>query len=144
VSELYHLQRHQRICSIPARFGELYEHKPTHGAFNTTGVLIAIVEQDTPSFLTRSPSSPSSENSGLKTLSSKPKPKPSTLMSSNLLYFTEEPALVQPEVEAMEFDFFTKVAAALNMSTSPVNVTESCNTVGPSNSMSIYQCIEYV
>jgi Asp-tRNA(Asn)/Glu-tRNA(Gln) amidotransferase A subunit family amidase len=41
---------------FPARFGGLYVYKLTHGIFNLTGILVAIAEQDTPGFLTRSPS----------------------------------------------------------------------------------------
>jgi Asp-tRNA(Asn)/Glu-tRNA(Gln) amidotransferase A subunit family amidase len=128
---------------FPARFGGLYGYKPTHGAFNTTGVLVAIAEQDTPGFLTRSPSIFTklgkwwAKDTILEA-------EAETLMPSNLLYFADEPALVQPEAEAMKLDFFAKVAASLNMSTSSVNVTERWNAVGPSNGVPISEYMEYV
>jgi Asp-tRNA(Asn)/Glu-tRNA(Gln) amidotransferase A subunit family amidase len=121
----------------------LYGYKPTHGAFKTTAVLVAIADQDTPGFLTRSSSIFAklgkwwAKDTTLETEASTPIPL-------NLLYFAHEPALVQPVAEGMKFDFFAKVAAALNMSTSSTNVTERWNSIGPSNGEPISSYMEYI
>lgn len=65
-------------------------------------------------------------------------------MPSNLLYFADEPALVQPEAEAMKLEFFDQVAAAFNMSTSSVNVTGAWLANGPSNGQPISEYMAYV
>jgi hypothetical protein len=73
-----------------------------------------------------------------------PETEASTPVSLNLTYFADELALVQHAAEGMKLDFFAKVAAALNMSTSSTNVTERWNSVGPSNGEPISSYMEYV
>ncbi|KAF2748794.1 amidase signature enzyme [Sporormia fimetaria CBS 119925] len=117
---------------FPARFGGLYGYKPTHGIFNQTGILVAIAEQDTPGFLTRSPSIFTrlgkwwAKDTPLEDAANTPMP-------THLLYYADEPALVQPEAEAMKLAFFANVSTVLNMTTSSINVTETWLSHGPSN-----------
>ncbi|KAF1998772.1 amidase signature enzyme [Amniculicola lignicola CBS 123094] len=128
---------------FPARFGGLYGYKPTHGIFNTTGVLVAISEQDTPGFLARSPSVFSTvgkwwaKDTPLEAAANVPLP-------SKLLFFADEPVLNQPEAVAMKEAFFANVAGALNMSTSSINVTSTWAANGPSNGIPIPTYMRYV
>jgi Asp-tRNA(Asn)/Glu-tRNA(Gln) amidotransferase A subunit family amidase len=128
---------------FPARFGGLYGYKPTHGIFNLTGILVAIAEQDTPGFLTRSPSIFTklgkwwAKDTPLEEAANTPMP-------TNLLYYADEPALVQSEAEAMKLEFFDKVSAALNMTTSSINVTEAWLENSPSNGEPIASYMSYV
>ncbi|KAF1940448.1 amidase signature enzyme [Clathrospora elynae] len=128
---------------FPARFGGLYGYKPSHGIFNLTGILVAIAEQDTPGFLTRSPSIFTrlgkwwTKDTSLEAAAESPLP-------SSFLYYADEPALVQPEAEAMKLQFFSKVSSALNMTTSSINVTKAWLSTGPSNGESIPSYMTYV
>jgi Asp-tRNA(Asn)/Glu-tRNA(Gln) amidotransferase A subunit family amidase len=128
---------------FPARFGGLYGYKPTHGIFNLTGILVAIAEQDTPGFLTRSPSIFTklgkwwAKGTPLEEVADAPMP-------SNLLYYADEPALVQPEAEAMKLAFFANVSAALNMTESSINVTQNWLSNGPSNGEAMGTYMSYV
>ncbi|PSN69376.1 amidase signature enzyme [Corynespora cassiicola Philippines] len=128
---------------FPARFGGLYGYKPTHGIFNLTGILVAIAEQDTPGFLTRSPSIFTklgrwwAKDTPLEEAAAAPLP-------NNLLFYADEPKLTQPEAEAMKQDFFANVSAALNMSTSAINVTKTWMNNGPSNGEPIASYMSYV
>ncbi|KAF2029733.1 hypothetical protein EK21DRAFT_89516 [Setomelanomma holmii] len=63
---------------------------------------------------------------------------------ARLLYFADEPALTQPEAEALKLQFFANVSAALNMSTSSINVTETWLENGPSSGESIASYMTYV
>jgi Asp-tRNA(Asn)/Glu-tRNA(Gln) amidotransferase A subunit family amidase len=126
---------------FPARFGGLYGYKPTHGIFNITGILVAISEQDTPGFLTRSPS--------IFTKLGKWWAKDTPLevdapLPSQLLYYADELPLVQPEAEAMKLAFFANVSDALNFSTSTVNMTETWMSDGPAINQSISSYMQYV
>ncbi|KAH7131808.1 amidase signature domain-containing protein [Dendryphion nanum] len=93
---------------------------PTHGIFNLTGILVAIAEQDTPGFLTRSPSIFTrlgkwwAKGTPLEAAAETPLP-------SKLLFYADELALTQSEAEAMKVQFLANVSAALNMSTSSIN-----------------------
>lgn len=104
---------------------------------------VAIAEQDTPGFLTRSPSIFTklgkwwAKGTPLEEAASTPMP-------NNLLYYADEPALVQPEAEAMKLAFFDKVVTALNMTTSSINVTETWLANGPSNGEPIASYMTYV
>ncbi|KPI40609.1 Amidase 1 [Cyphellophora attinorum] len=91
----------------PARHAGFYGYKATHGMYNLTGILPAIAEQDTPgTWRGHQKSSPQSAASG------------ST-------YWADEPALTQPEAEAMKLEFFTKVETLLQAKTTTVNLTSS-------------------
>jgi len=128
---------------FPARFGGLYGYKPTHGIFNLTGILVAIAEQDTPGFLTRSPSIFAklgkwwAKDTPLENAASSPLP-------DNLLYFADAPALTQPAAASMISSFFANVSAALNMSTSSVNVTKAWTESGPAPNQTIANYMQYV
>lgn len=128
---------------FPARFGGLYGYKPTHGIFNLTGILVAIAEQDTPGFLTRSPSIFTklgkwwAKDTPLEDLVN------NTTMPSNLLYYADE-ELTQPAAEAMKNAFFANVSAALNMSTSSINFTKTWLESGPSGGEPVDEYMTYV
>ncbi|KAF2636897.1 amidase signature enzyme, partial [Massarina eburnea CBS 473.64] len=128
---------------FPARFGGLYGYKPTHGIFNLTGILVAIAEQDTPGFLTRSPSIFTklgkwwAKDTMLETGFSSPLP-------SSLLYYADEPALTQPEAEAMKLAFFANISKVLNMSTSSINMTSTWLSDGPANGTTMSTYMSYV
>lgn len=127
---------------FPARFGGLYGYKPTHGIFNLTGILVAIAEQDTPGFLTRSPSIFTklgkwwAKDTPLEAAADTPMP-------SDLLYYADE-ILEQPEAEAMKNDFFANVSTALNLTTSSVNFTETWLATGPSDGEPVEEYMAYV
>ncbi|KAF2730630.1 amidase signature enzyme [Polyplosphaeria fusca] len=127
---------------FPSRFGGLYGYKPTHGTFNLTGILVAIAEQDTPGFMTRSPSIFTklgrlwADDTPLEDVADVPMP-------SNLLLYADE-VLVQPEAKAMIDDFFAQVSTALNMTTSSINVTETWLESGPSQGESVSSYMAYV
>ncbi|CAO2652731.1 Nn.00g021420.m01.CDS01 [Neocucurbitaria sp. VM-36] len=128
---------------FPARFGGLYGYKPTHGVFNLTGILVAIAEQDTPGFLTRSPSI----FTRLGKWWAKDTPLEDAADSSlptDLLYFADEPKLTQPAAETMKLQFFANVSAALNMSTSSINVTKTWLENGPSGGEPMSTYMSYV
>lgn len=128
---------------FPARFGGLYGYKPTHGIFNLTGILPAISEQDTPGFLTRSPSI--FTKLGKWWASGTPlEAHVDTPLPEQLLYYADEPALVQPEAEAMKLAFFANVSAALGMKTSSVNMTSTWISDGPMPNQSIASYMQYV
>ncbi|KAJ4362935.1 hypothetical protein N0V83_010052 [Neocucurbitaria cava] len=128
---------------FPARYGGLYGYKPSHGIFNLTGILVAIAEQDTPGFMTRSPSIFTklgkwwAKDTPLEDAAESPLP-------SNLLYYADEPALTQPAAESLKLQFFANVSAALNMSTSSVNVTEAWLENGPSGGEPMATYMSYV
>lgn len=128
---------------FPARFGGLYGYKPSHGIFNLTGILVAIAEQDTPGFLTRSPSIFTrlgkwwAQGTLLEDAADTPLP-------AQLLYYADEAPLVQPEAEAMKLAFFAKVSAAMNLSTSSINMTEKWTSKGPAGNQSISEYMTYV
>ncbi|PVI03451.1 amidase signature enzyme [Periconia macrospinosa] len=128
---------------FPARFGGLYGYKPTHGIFNLTGILVAIAEQDTPGFMTRSPSIFTklgmwwAKDTPLENAAETPLP-------SQLLYYADEAPLAQPEAEAMKLAFFSKVEAALNFSTSSINMTETWIDKGPAPNQTITDYMTYV
>ncbi|KAH7395015.1 amidase signature domain-containing protein [Phaeosphaeria sp. MPI-PUGE-AT-0046c] len=128
---------------FPARFGGLYGYKPTHGIFNLTGILPAISEQDTPGFLTRSPSI--FTRLGKWWASGTPlEAHADTPLPEQLLYYADEPALVQPEAEAMKLAFFANVSAALGMKTSSINMTSTWISNGPMSNQSIAAYMQYV
>jgi Asp-tRNA(Asn)/Glu-tRNA(Gln) amidotransferase A subunit family amidase len=128
---------------FPARFGGLYGYKPTHGIFNITGILVAIAEQDTPGFFTRSPSIFTrlgrwwAKDTPLEQVSG-------TSLPTKMLYYADEPALTQPEAEAMKLSFFANVSAALNLTTSSINVTETWLSTGPSDGEPMATYMSYV
>jgi Asp-tRNA(Asn)/Glu-tRNA(Gln) amidotransferase A subunit family amidase len=128
---------------FPARFGGLYGYKPTHGIFNLTGILVAIAEQDTPGFLTRSPSIFTklgkwwAKDTPLEDAAESPLP-------TNLLYYDDAPAQTQREASAMISQFFANVTSALNMSTSSINITEAWHATGPSNGEPVDSYMQYV
>ncbi|KAM7188603.1 Amidase signature domain containing protein [Naviculisporaceae sp. PSN 640] len=113
---------------FPARFGGLYGYKPTHGIFNTTGILVAIAEQDTPGFLARSPSI--FTRVGAVWTKDRPlAPLPPTL-PRKLLRHADPPtnlSAVQPEAAALVENFFASLSTALNLSTDtpPINLTST-------------------
>lgn len=128
---------------FPARFGGLYGYKPTHGIFNLTGILVAIAEQDTPGFLTRSPSIFTklgkwwAKDTPLENAAASPLPR-------GLLYYSDAPALTQPAAAAMISQFFANVTAALNMSTSSINITQAWDATGPSAGEDVASYMTYV
>lgn len=122
---------------FPARFGGLYGYKPTHGIFNLTGILVAIAEQDTPGFLTRSPSIFTKLGKWWAKDTPLEEAAEQSSFPSNLLYYADEPKLTQPAAEAMKLQFFANVSSALNMSTSSVNVTQTWLETGLSSNQSI-------
>lgn len=127
---------------FPARFGGLYGYKPTHGIFNLTGILVAIAEQDTPGFLARSPSIFTrvgrwwAQDTPLETATSQPMPM-------NLQYYADE-EIAQPEAKAMIQSFFANVSAALDMTTSSINFTQTWLESGPSNGEPVEEYMQYV
>ncbi|KAJ4301513.1 hypothetical protein N0V90_003606 [Kalmusia sp. IMI 367209] len=127
---------------FPARFGGLYGYKPSHGIFNLTGILVGIAEQDTPGFLTRSPSIFAklgrwwATDTPLENAADRPFPP-------QLLYYADEGPLVQPEAETMKLAFFANVSASLSLSTSSINMTETWLLKGPTN-QSISEYMTYV
>lgn len=128
---------------FPARFGGLFGYKPTSGIFNLTGILVAIAEQDTPGFLTRSPS----VFIKLGRWWAKDTPLEDAAdasLPSNLLFYADEPALTQPEAEAMKLGFFGKVSEALNLTASSINVTEIWLSTGPSDGEPMSTYMSYV
>lgn len=119
---------------FPARFGGFYGYKPTHGIFNLTGILVAIAEQDTPGFMTRSPSIFTrlfSVWSAAKPLS----PLPSKLPTKILRYADQITNVTQPAVAALIEDFFTSLSSLLSLSPASINMTSSflSNNVSESN-----------
>lgn len=108
---------------FPARFGGLYGYKPTHGIFNLTGILVAIAEQDTPGFMTRSPSI--FVKVGRWWASNTPLATVPSEFPKELIFWGDEPPLVQPEAEKMKVEFFAKVIQALGLPTKSVNVSKS-------------------
>jgi hypothetical protein len=121
----------------------LYGYKPTHDIFNLTGILVAIAEQDTPSVLTRSPSIFTklgkwrAKDTPLEAAASSPLP-------TNLLCYADEAPLTQPAAKTMVSHFFANVTAALNMSNSSINITQTWAATGPSADESIAEYINYV
>lgn len=128
---------------FPARFGGLYGYKPTHGIFNLTGILPAISEQDTPGFLTRSPSIFTTLGKWWAS-GTRLEAHASTPLPGQLLYYADEAPLVQPEAEAMKLAFFANVSAALDMSTSSVNMTSTWFSSGPAPNQTIADYMHYV
>jgi Asp-tRNA(Asn)/Glu-tRNA(Gln) amidotransferase A subunit family amidase len=107
----------------PARHAGFYGYKPTHGIYNLTGILPAIAEQDTPGHMARSPAIFTTVGRVWLTsteVSSSPPTFPTTLQ-----YWADEPALTQPQAEAMKLDFFSKVENLLQANTTTVNLTSS-------------------
>jgi len=102
----------------------VYGYKPSHRIFNITGILVAISEQDTPGFMTRSPELFSklgrfwAKNTPLEEVPSK--------FPTNLQYLQDQfTPLTQPAAGTMKLEFFDKVASTFNMTTTTVNVTAS-------------------
>jgi Asp-tRNA(Asn)/Glu-tRNA(Gln) amidotransferase A subunit family amidase len=109
---------------IPSRHGVVYRYKPSHGIFNVTGILVAISEQDTPGFMTRSPELFS--KLGRFWAKDTPLEKVLTKFPTNLQYPQDQfTPLTQPAAKTMKIEFFNKVASTLNMTTTTVNVTAS-------------------
>jgi Asp-tRNA(Asn)/Glu-tRNA(Gln) amidotransferase A subunit family amidase len=102
----------------------VYGYKPSHGIFNVTGILVAISEQDTPGFMTRSPELFS--KLGRVWAKDTPLEKALTKFPTNLQYLQDQfTPLTQPAAETIKIELFDKVASALNMTTTAVNVTAS-------------------
>lgn len=109
---------------FPARFGGLYGYKSTWGIWNTTGILVAIAEQDTPGFLARSPEI--FTRVGKVWANGKPlSPLPASLPTKMLRYADQQTVITQPAAGELIEAFFSKMASAFNLSTSSVNMTKS-------------------
>lgn len=128
---------------FPARFGGVYGYKPTHGIFNLTGILPAISEQDTPGFFARSPSIFTKLGHWWAT-DTPLEAHIDTPLPSQMLYFADAPAILQPEAEAMISAFFANMSTALNMSTSSINMTSTWTSHGPVSNQSIPSYMKYV
>jgi Asp-tRNA(Asn)/Glu-tRNA(Gln) amidotransferase A subunit family amidase len=102
----------------------LYGYKPTYGIFNTTGILVAVSEQDTPGFLARSPSLFS--KLGYFWAKETPLENIPPKFPTNIQYLQDQFTPLSEEVaEDMKLAFFDKVVAALDMTTTTVNITAS-------------------
>ncbi|CAH0043229.1 unnamed protein product [Clonostachys rhizophaga] len=108
---------------FPARFGGLYGYKPTHGIYSLTRILVAIAEQDTPSFLARSPeilTRVSRVWADGKPLAPSPE-----VLPRKMLRYDEQAAFTQPAAAEMIKNFFVDMARILDLSDNhSVNITK--------------------
>jgi Asp-tRNA(Asn)/Glu-tRNA(Gln) amidotransferase A subunit family amidase len=111
---------------FPARFAGFYGYKPTHGAYNLTGILPAIAEQDTPGHMARSPSI--FTRVGRVWLNSSTLGLGQTALPTTIQYWADEAPLTQPAAEALKQTFFANITQALDLSSTSVNLTSGHNT----------------